>query len=53
MMDIKSDYWGNLTIHIHIDQLIGLLMLIVIVSVTLTAALTYDKGFIQWFKDKL
>lgn len=52
-MDIQNDYWGNLTIHIHADQLIGLLMLIVIVSVTLVAALTYDKGFIQWFKDKL
>lgn len=52
-MNIQSDYWGNLTIHIHTDQLIGLLMIIVIVIVTLTAALTYDKGFIQWFKDKL
>lgn len=52
-MTIQSDFWGNLTIHIHADQVFALFVLVVLTSVVVTLALSYPKGFIQWFKDYL
>ena len=47
------DGWGNVTIVIHLDALIGSIFLLVLLTVTLTLALSYKRGFIQWFKDYL
>ena len=47
------DDWGNITIVIHLDTLIGSILLLVLLTVTLTLALSYKRGFIQWFKDYL
>ena len=38
---------------LHIDQIIAGIVIVIILSVTITLALSYDKGFIQWFKDHL
>ena len=47
------DGWGNVTIVIHLDALVGFVLLLVLLTVTLTLALSYERGFIQWFKDYL
>lgn len=47
------DGWGNVTIVIHLDTLIGFILVLVLLTVTLTLALSYKRGFIQWFKDYL
>lgn len=47
------DGWGNVTIVIHLDFLIGFILFLVLLAVTLTLALSYKRGFIQWFKDYL
>ena len=47
------DYWGNVTIVIHVDTLIGFILLLVLLTITLTLALSYERGFVQWFKDYL
>ena len=47
------DGWGNVNIVIHLDTLIGLFLFLVLLTVTLTLALSYKRGFIQWFKDYL
>lgn len=38
---------------LHIDQIIAGVVIVALISVTVTLALSYDKGFIQWFKDHL
>lgn len=47
------DGWGNVTIVINVDTLIGFILLLVLLTITLTLALSYKRGFIQWFKDYL
>ena len=47
------DGWGNVTIVIHLDALVGSILLLVLLTVMLTLALSYKRGFIQWFKDYL
>ena len=47
------DGWGNVTIVIHLDTLIGCILFLVLLAVTLTLALSYKRGFIQWFRDYL
>ena len=43
------DGWGNVTIVIGLDALIGCILFLVLLSL----ALSYKRGFIQWFKDYL
>lgn len=52
-MKIQNDYWGNLIINIHADQLIASILLLVLLIIVLTLACTYKHGFVQWFKDYL
>lgn len=47
------DGWGNVTVVIHLDALVGFVLVLVLLTVTLTLALSYKRGFIQWFKDYL
>ena len=47
------DGWGNVNIVIHLDALVGCILVLVLLTVTLTLALSYKHGFIQWFKDYL
>ena len=47
------DGWGNVTIVIHLDALVGFILLLVLLTVMLTLALSYKRGFVQWFKDYL
>lgn len=48
---MKIDYFGNVTI--PIDMLVGMFIITILLSVTFSLAASYDKGFIQWFKDNL
>ena len=47
------DGWGNITITMHVDTLFGLILILVLLTITFTLALSYERGFIQWFKDYL
>lgn len=49
----SMDYWGNVTIVIHVDALIASILLLMLLTVVFTLALSYKRGFIQWFKDNL
>ena len=42
------DGWGNVTIVIHLDTLIGFILFLVLLAVTLTLALSYKQALLNW-----
>ena len=47
------DHYGNATIVIQMDTLIGSILFFVLFTIVFALALSYKRGFIQWFKDHL